>query len=77
VATGYPSTPDVHFSAMTGCGVWRWRNVPAVPMFDDSVRGSHPEDYLLLHAGHLHLFRHRWAHDRLVADLSRLGYPTM
>jgi hypothetical protein len=48
-----------------------------VPVFDDSVRGSHPEDYLLLHNGHVHFYRHRWARDRLIADLSRLGYAAI
>ncbi|MGW4214381.1 barstar family protein [Lentzea sp. NPDC004789] len=43
-------------------------------MFDDDVRGSHPEDFQLLHNGHVHLFRHPWALSRLVTDLAALGY---
>ena len=46
----------------------------AVPVFDDSVRGTHAEDFQLLRSGHLHFYRHRWARDRLLADLDALGY---
>ncbi|GAA2887637.1 hypothetical protein Acy02nite_82370 [Actinoplanes cyaneus] len=45
-----------------------------MPAFDDSVRGTHPEDYQLLINGHVHFYRHRWALDRLQADLGSLGY---
>ncbi|HYQ69420.1 hypothetical protein [Actinophytocola sp.] len=41
---------------------------------NDNSRRGHPEDFQLLHYGHLHLFRHAWALSRLVADLSGLGY---
>jgi hypothetical protein len=30
---------------------------------------------MLLNSGHLHMYRHRWARDRLVADLTSSGYP--
>ncbi|MGY0235492.1 hypothetical protein [Longispora urticae] len=42
--------------------------------FDDSARGMHPEDFTLLHYGHLHLFRNTWALSRLTTDLAELGY---
>jgi hypothetical protein len=45
-----------------------------VPVFDDQARGVHPEDYELLHHGHLHLYRQAWARDRLLHDLTNLGY---
>jgi hypothetical protein len=45
-----------------------------VVVFDDDVRGTHREDFQLLHHGHLHLFRHAWALSRLVTDLTGLGY---
>jgi hypothetical protein len=48
-----------------------------VTAFDDSVRNTRPEDYLLLVHGHVHLFRHDWARDRLLADLSGLGYDVV
>ncbi|HET9139784.1 hypothetical protein [Actinophytocola sp.] len=46
-------------------------------VFDDAVRGTHPEDFQLLHFGHLHLFRHAWALSRLVTDLAELGYEVV
>ncbi|WP_281901073.1 barstar family protein [Phytohabitans aurantiacus] len=48
-----------------------------MPVFDDSVRGTHPEDFLLLNAGHIHLYRHRWSVDRLLADLTALDYAAI
>nr|WP_157529139.1 hypothetical protein [Kibdelosporangium sp. MJ126-NF4] len=45
--------------------------------FEDDVRGTHPEDFQLLHHGHLHLFRHAWALSRLVTDLASLGYEVV
>jgi len=45
-----------------------------VPVFDDSVFTHQPDDYFLLRDGHVHLFRHDWARERLVADLAALGY---
>ncbi|HEY0696583.1 MAG TPA: hypothetical protein VGD43_02100 [Micromonospora sp.] len=45
-----------------------------MPVFDDSVRGTHPEDYQLLQHGPLHFYRHRWARERLLVDLEALGY---
>jgi hypothetical protein len=38
--------------------------------FDETVWMTHPEDFQLLHHGHLHLYRHRWALSRLVTDLA-------
>ena len=46
----------------------------ATPIFDDAARGTHAEDHVLLHHGHLHLCRHARARDRLVTDLQVLGY---
>lgn len=46
-------------------------------VFNDDVQGTHPEDYQLLHCGHLHLFRHSWALSRLVTDLAGLGYDVV
>lgn len=48
-----------------------------VVVFDDSVWGTHPEDFQLLQNGHLHLFRHEWALSRLVTDLAGLGYEVV
>jgi hypothetical protein len=51
-----------------------WAYIASVVAFDDDIRGTHPEDFQLLHYGHLHLFRNRWALSRLVTDLAGLGY---
>lgn len=43
-------------------------------VFNDDARATDREDFLLLHYGHLHLFRNAWALSRLVTDLAGLGY---
>ena len=48
-----------------------------MPVFDDNVWDSHPQDFLLLQHGHVHLVRHEWALDRLLTDLQALDYPVV
>jgi hypothetical protein len=45
-----------------------------MPVFDESARGTHAEDFQLLNYGHVHLVRNDWARDRLVADLRARDY---
>jgi hypothetical protein len=45
-----------------------------MPIFDEADRGRHREDDELLRSGHVHLYRHEWARDRLINDLRALGY---
>jgi hypothetical protein len=75
---GAGTTAGARLGEMARFFTWLSEQMAApVPVFDDSVRRTHPADFELLNGGHLHFFRHRWALDRLHTDLGALGYALL